>query len=221
MHPDDQDKTVFVTDWGVYVIVVMMFGLTMMFATFQQTITQMFGEYIAAFMQVFLDDFAVYGTKAEHLAHLQLYLERCCTSRISLNPTKFSFGITSGACHGHIVSREGITVDLKIITTILDAKTPTIAKALNYFLCQLRCHSCMLRYLVDFARRCTSHTFQVDDSRRKSVRCTQDNVNASTDRATTRLGETIPCLCGCLRYSNRQRIDAAHGTRLAQTGLLC
>ena len=62
MHPDDHEKTAFVTDWGVFVAVVMMFGLKTAPATFQRTITEIYGELIAAFMQVFLDDFAVYGT---------------------------------------------------------------------------------------------------------------------------------------------------------------
>ena len=60
MHPDDQEKTTFVTDWGVYVAVVMMFRLKTAPTTFQRTITEIFGDYIPAFMQVFLDDFAVY-----------------------------------------------------------------------------------------------------------------------------------------------------------------
>ena len=34
MRPDDQGKTVFVIDWGVYVAVVMMFGLKTASATF-------------------------------------------------------------------------------------------------------------------------------------------------------------------------------------------
>ena len=57
MHLDDQEKTVFVTDWGVFVAVVMMFGLKTTPATFQRRITEIFGEYIPAFMKVFLDDF--------------------------------------------------------------------------------------------------------------------------------------------------------------------
>ena len=61
MQPDDQEKMAFFTDWGVYVVVVMMFGLKTAPATFQRTITEIFGEYILAFMQVFLDDFAIYG----------------------------------------------------------------------------------------------------------------------------------------------------------------
>ena len=61
MHPDDQEKTVFVTEWGFFVAVVMMFGLKTATATFQRVIWEVFGEYITAFMQVFLDDFRVYG----------------------------------------------------------------------------------------------------------------------------------------------------------------
>ena len=34
MHPDDQEKTAFVTEWGVFVAVVMMFGLKTAAATF-------------------------------------------------------------------------------------------------------------------------------------------------------------------------------------------
>ena len=53
MHPDDQEKTVFVTEWGFFVAVVMMFGLKTATATFQRVIWEVFGEYITAFMQVF------------------------------------------------------------------------------------------------------------------------------------------------------------------------
>ena len=79
MHPNDQEKTAFVTDWGAFVAMVMMFGLKMAPATFQRTITEIFGEYIPAFMQVFLDDFAVYGTRGEHLGHLRVCLESYVT----------------------------------------------------------------------------------------------------------------------------------------------
>ena len=75
MHPDEQEKTMFVTDWGVFVAIVMMFGRKTAPATFQRLIREIFGEYILAFMQVFLDDFAVYGTWNNHLHHLQLCLE--------------------------------------------------------------------------------------------------------------------------------------------------
>ena len=71
MHPDDQEKTAFVTEWGVFVAVVMMFGLKTAPTTFQRVIQEIFGDYIPAFMQVFLDDFSVYSRKSEHFEHLR------------------------------------------------------------------------------------------------------------------------------------------------------
>ena len=56
---------------GVFVAVLMMFRLKRAPATFQRFIQEIFAEYIPAFMQVFLDDFAVYSRKAEHFEHLQ------------------------------------------------------------------------------------------------------------------------------------------------------
>ena len=60
---------------GVLVAVVMLFGLKTALTTFQSIITEIFGEYILAFMQVFLDDFVVYGWQLEHLDQLGLCLE--------------------------------------------------------------------------------------------------------------------------------------------------
>ena len=66
MHPKDQEKATFVAEWGVFVAVVMMFGLKTAPAIFQKVIQEIFAEYIPTFMQVFLDDFVVYNRKSEH-----------------------------------------------------------------------------------------------------------------------------------------------------------
>ena len=119
MHPDDQEKTTFVTEWGVFVAVVMMFGLKTAPATFQRIIMEVFGEFIPTFMQVFLDDFAVYSRKGEHLDHLRLCLEKCRGYRLSLNLAKCIFGVTNGTLLGHIVSKEGIAMDPDKVKAIL------------------------------------------------------------------------------------------------------
>ena len=61
MHLADQEKTAFVTEWGVFVAIVMMFRLKTVPTTFQRIIMEIFGEYIPGFMQVFLNDFVVYS----------------------------------------------------------------------------------------------------------------------------------------------------------------
>ena len=60
----------YLTEWGVFVAEVIMFGLKSAPTTFQLIITEIFDEYIPAFMQVFLDDFAVYGQQLEDLTQL-------------------------------------------------------------------------------------------------------------------------------------------------------
>ena len=45
---------------------------------------------------------------------------------------------------------EGIAVDPNKIKAIVEAKTPSNAKALSHFLEQIRWHNRMLRYLADF-----------------------------------------------------------------------
>jgi hypothetical protein len=54
MAEEDEEKTAFVTEWGVFMVVVMMFGLKTTPATFQRIIMEVFEDYILGFMQVFL-----------------------------------------------------------------------------------------------------------------------------------------------------------------------
>ena len=87
MHRDNQENTTFVTEWGLFVAVVMMFGLKMAPTTFQRIIAEIFDDYIPAFMQIFIDDFSVYGMQIEHLTYLCHCLERCQQAQLSLNPS--------------------------------------------------------------------------------------------------------------------------------------
>ena len=129
----------------------MMFGLKTTLATFQHIIMEIFGEFIPTFMQVFLDDFAIYSRERDHLQHLRLCLKKCKGYRLSLNPAKCVFGVTSGALLGLIISKDGIAVDPDKVKAILEALAPTTAKASSQFLGQIWWHSRMLRYLEDLA----------------------------------------------------------------------
>ena len=96
-------------------------------------IQEIFNDYIPAFMQVFLDDFVVYSRKTTHFEHLRLCLERCRPGQLRLNLTKCAFEVTTDSLLGHIVSEEGIVVDPDKIKAIMEAPTPTNAKALSQF----------------------------------------------------------------------------------------
>ena len=131
--------------------VVMMFGLKIAPTTFQRVIQEIFNHSIPTFMEVFLDDFAIYSRKIEHFEHLQLCLEHCRQGRLSLNPAKSALGVTTGALLEHIVNQEGIVVDPDKVKAIMEAPTPTNAKALSRFFGRIRWHSQMMRYLANVA----------------------------------------------------------------------
>ena len=102
----------------------MMFGLKMAPTTFQRIIMEIFGENIPGFMQVSVDNFAVYSRQTEHLDHLWL----------SLNPGKSVFGVASGHLLGHIISKDKIVVDPDKVRAILEAPKANNVKALSRFM---------------------------------------------------------------------------------------
>ena len=85
------------------------------------------------------------------MTQLRLCLDRCRQSRLSLNPAKCVFFVTSGNLLGYIVSQEGIAMDPDNVQAILNAPTPSNAKVLNRFLGQMKWHNRMIRHLADFA----------------------------------------------------------------------
>lgn len=54
------------------------------------------------FHAVFLDDLSVFGSRAKHLEHLRLCLQRCREVSFTLNPLKCAFAVRSGKLLGHI-----------------------------------------------------------------------------------------------------------------------
>ena len=57
---EDQHKTAFATEWGIYAYRVMPFGLTNALATFQRLMTHAFKEYLWIFLEIFMDDLCVH-----------------------------------------------------------------------------------------------------------------------------------------------------------------
>jgi hypothetical protein len=88
MVEEDKEKITFILEWGPYAYNVMSFGLCNAPTMFQKVVTKTFKEYVNKFMQVFLDDVGVYGSKKDHLGQLQKCLEECRKNGINLNPKK-------------------------------------------------------------------------------------------------------------------------------------
>jgi hypothetical protein len=61
IHLDDQSKTTFICPYGTYAYRRMSFGLCNALASFQRCMMSIFFEMIEEIMEVFMDDFSVYG----------------------------------------------------------------------------------------------------------------------------------------------------------------
>ena len=66
-----------------------------------------------------------------------------------MNPKKCTFGVTSGKLLGHIVSEQGIEVDLEKIRAILDMLAPRTEREIRGFLGRLQYISCFIARLTD------------------------------------------------------------------------
>jgi hypothetical protein len=60
----------FILVWGVYAYNVTPFGLCNDHVSFQNMVIQTFKEYLNEFLQLFLDNFTVYGNKNNHTNQL-------------------------------------------------------------------------------------------------------------------------------------------------------
>ena len=77
VHPDDQLKTTFTCPFGLYAYRRMSFGFCNAPATFQRCMTSIFADFVEDIMEVFMDDFSLYGTFDHFLNNLDKVLQRC------------------------------------------------------------------------------------------------------------------------------------------------
>ena len=112
IHPDDQEKATFTCPYGTFAYRRMLFGLCNAPATFQRCMMSIFTDMIEDFMEIFMDDFSVYGSNFKScLDNLCKVLERCEEKNLVLNWEKCHFMVNDGIVLGHKVSAIGIEVD--------------------------------------------------------------------------------------------------------------
>src|SRR5713226_5057347 len=119
VHPDDQEKTAFNTPWGTFMYAKMPFGMMNVGDTFQRAMDLAFVGLKDKFVLIYLDDLTVYShNHHDHLQHLRKVFLKCRRYGISLNPKKSQFALSEGKLLGHIVSVEGVNIDLVRVEAI-------------------------------------------------------------------------------------------------------
>ena len=119
IRAEDQLKTTFTTEWETFAFNQMLFGLCNTPGTFQRLMMDIFQDFLRHFLEVFIDDFAVFSIRSEHLGYLKKTFERCRETNLKLHPGKCFLGMTSGVLLGHILSKKGLEVDMEKVRAIL------------------------------------------------------------------------------------------------------
>src|SRR5450759_5132715 len=100
-------------------------------------------------MEIFIDDFCVYGSHAEHPAQLRKTFERCRWAGLSLQAEKCFMAMTEGILLGHKISKTSIEVDYDKIVVVIALEIPTNLKELRGF---LSCVGYYRRFVKDYSR---------------------------------------------------------------------
>jgi hypothetical protein len=105
-----------------------------------------FSKFIEEIVEVFMDDFSVYGKKfVDCLATLDKIITRCVEVDLVLNWEKCHFMVKQGIVLGHVISERGMEVDKTRVETVEQLPPPTDVKSLRSFLGHARFYRSLLR----------------------------------------------------------------------------
>ncbi|CAN6556588.1 unnamed protein product [Malus baccata var. baccata] len=148
--PEDQEKTTFTCPFGTFAYRRMPFGLCNAPATFQRCMMSIFSGMVENIVEVFMDDFSVFGNSFDIcLDNLSLVLERCRETNLVLNWEKCHFMVKHGIVLGHLISNKGIEVDKAKIEVIVKLPPPTSVKNVRSFLGHAGFYR---RFIKDFSK---------------------------------------------------------------------
>ncbi|GJW91358.1 reverse transcriptase domain-containing protein [Tanacetum coccineum] len=156
IDPKDQEKTTFTCPYGTFAYRRMPFGLCNAPGTFQRCMMAIFHDMIEKTMEVFMDDFSVFGDSfSTCLSHLEKMLKRCEDTNLALNWEKSHVMVKEGIVLGHKISKSGIEVDRAKVDVIAKLPHPTTVKGVRSFLW----HAGFYRsFIQDFSKMARSMT---------------------------------------------------------------
>ena len=135
IRPEDVPKTAFSMRYGLYEYLVMSLGLTNAPAHFMFLMNSVFMLELDKFVVVFIYDILVYScNEEEHAEHLWVVLSRLREHQLYVKFSKCEFWLKKVPFLGHVLSKEGISVDPAKVQEVLDWKVPTSVHEVRSFL---------------------------------------------------------------------------------------
>ena len=113
----------------------MPFGLTNSPAAFMGLMNRVFKPYLDQFVVVFIDDILVYSRSGEeHERHLSIVLQTLRDKQLYAKLKKCEFRLDKVSFLGHVVIKDGISVEPGKIDTIENSRRPNIVTEIRSFL---------------------------------------------------------------------------------------
>ena len=132
---EDQEIATFTCPYGTFSFRRIPFRLCNAPVTFEKCMMSMFSDLVDEVMEIFMDDFSIFGSKFENcLQNLAVVLQRCKENNLALNSKKFHFMVKEGIVLGHKISTTGLEVDQEKIYVIDTLMPPTTVKGVKSFL---------------------------------------------------------------------------------------
>jgi len=125
------EKTTMRTKYGSYEFLVMPFKLCNVSSTFMTFMDSIFHKKLDEFVIIYIHDILVYSKMAkEHAEHLEYVLNKLYEDKFFANMAKSEFAQEEMDFLGHILSWEGVTLDLKKLETTKDWKRLIVVKGI-------------------------------------------------------------------------------------------
>ena len=135
IRDDDIPKTAFRLRYGHYEFVVKPFGLTNAPTAFMDMMNRVFKDFLDKFVIVFVDDILIYSRDREqHKNHLRIVLEILSRNKLYAKFSKCDFWMDQVMFLGHIVSKDGISVDPAKVEAVAKWNQPKNVAEIRSFL---------------------------------------------------------------------------------------
>ncbi|GJX36170.1 reverse transcriptase domain-containing protein [Tanacetum coccineum] len=129
MAKEDEEKTAFTTNQGIFCYSKMSFGLKNAGATYQRLVDKAFQRQIGRNLEVYVDDLVIKSrTEEEIIRDITETFKTLRQINMKLNPKKCSFGMQEGMFLGYKVNTDGLKVCPEKADAVLSLPSPRCLK---------------------------------------------------------------------------------------------